>query len=177
MMWRRKREHSSEQGPTADSLNALRTGDVVDREQDSTVQSASQEVSLEARNVDQFAGGWSPTFESLVTAGAGQRAYKIPRGYKISADIFTARPVAIQGEVEGMELVARVVTVFPGGALRGESRVGTLLAAGLVDARVEASSMVEVASQGEIKGQLSTPAMKAQVGAKLNGASLKIGRV
>jgi cytoskeletal protein CcmA (bactofilin family) len=37
--------------------------------------------------------------------------------------------------------------------------------------------MVELASQGEIKGDLKTPAMKAQAGAQLNGASLKIGHV
>jgi cytoskeletal protein CcmA (bactofilin family) len=177
MMWRRKRDYSSEQALPAGSPSTSHSGDGVSRDQEGAAQLASQEVNLAARNVDQFVGGWIPTFESPALKGVGQRAYKIPRGYKISANIFTARPIAIQGEVEGKELVAGVVTVFPGGVLRGKSRVGTLLAAGLVDGTVEASNMVELASQGEIKGDLKTPAMKAQAGAQLNGASLKIGHV
>jgi cytoskeletal protein CcmA (bactofilin family) len=134
---------------------------------------------LEARNVDRPIGYSSEVstayFRSPQAAVSAQRSYAVPRGYKISASIFCARPVAVYGELEGRELVAGVVTVMPGGVLRGQSRIGTLLAAGLVDGHVQASKSVEVSNQGEITGEVRAPSIDVHPGARLRGASLQVG--
>jgi cytoskeletal protein CcmA (bactofilin family) len=146
----------------------------------SDVPSAKEAAHLQqAENNDLFAsapsGVWQWGADAKSGAHPSTRCFRVPRSYRIAADMFSVRPVVVQGELEGRDLVAGLVTVLPGGALRGRSRVGTLLVAGLVAAEVQASERVEVASQGEMQGVIQAPAISVAPGATLNGASLAIG--
>jgi cytoskeletal protein CcmA (bactofilin family) len=180
MMWRRKSERSSQQSVGNDGVrNPTQDGDS-SLSQDSGPQAPLREQGmLEPRNKDLPAGYSSEAstvkFRSRQRAVTTQRSYAVPRGYSISGSIFCTRPVAIHGELEGHDLVAGVVTVMPGGLLRGESRVGTLLAAGLVEGCVQASQLVEVASQCEVRGEIQAPSIDVHPGARLIGASLQVG--
>jgi cytoskeletal protein CcmA (bactofilin family) len=179
-MWRRKNERSSGQSLGGNAVqNVAQDGDgSLSHEASPQAPLREQEV-LQPRNKDLPVGYSSETstvqFRSHQRAVVEQRSYAVPRGYRISGSVFCTRPVAIYGELEGRDLVAGVVTVMPGGALRGESRVGMLLAAGLVEGRVQASQLVEVASQGELRGDIQAPSADVHPGARLTRASLQIG--
>jgi adhesin HecA-like repeat protein len=64
---------------------------------------------------------------------------------------------------------------MPGGVLRGDVRVATLLAAGLLDGRIQAGRAVEVSSHGELRGEIVSPSIDVQAGARISGASLRVG--
>ena len=131
--------------------------------------------SASARNSDAVFephSAWSAEAEALLAANASVRPYKVPRSYRVRADLFSARPIVIQGELEGRELVAGTVVLLPGGTLRGDVRVATLLAAGLLDGDIKATERVEAASQAEVCGSVASPIMRVAAGATINGAKL-----
>jgi cytoskeletal protein CcmA (bactofilin family) len=180
MIWRRKQEHSFQ--PVQDATVITSAAKLQGKDGEATTGSGQVPVSeqgmLNARNTDRVIGTpdvLSSKFWSQPVTDDTQRTYVVPRGYKIAGAIYSTRPVVIYGELEGRELVAGVATVMPGGVLRGDSRTGVLLAAGLVEGHVQVDQLIEVSSQGEVGGEVRAPAIQVHPGARLSGASLQIG--
>lgn len=177
MIWRRKGDRVVNQGDSTgqshDSMSGTGGAATVDG---ITQPPAQPRMNLEVKNTDYLLEGRSAAYQGASQGALAQRSYSVPRAYKISGSICCVRPVVVHGELDGQELVAGLVSVAPGGALRGGLRVGTLLVGGLVDGRVEASEVIDVSSQGEIRGEIHTPSMRAQAGARITGASLKVGQ-
>lgn len=129
-------------------------------------------------NVDEFMGrGAGPglPFAPLPLSQTLSRSYRVPRSYRIKGDILSTRPVEVLGDLEGQKLVAGLVTVLPGGVLRGDSYVDVLRVAGAVSGEVRAKSLVDVVTQGEVTGTLVTPSVRILPGARVAGAKLSVG--
>jgi hypothetical protein len=114
-------------------------------------------------------------FEPLPAGYTMQRRYTVPRSYRISGSIVSGRPVSVSGEIVEGQLSAQVVTVMPGGRVGSQIRAGTVQVAGAVSGDIRAKGLVDVSSMGEITGLIETPQLRAVPGAKLSGASLKVG--
>ena len=124
------------------------------------------------RNTDTVSGpsilGTTPT-EKI--AGA----YNIPKGYKITGSVSTSRPVVVDGELAGPELVAQEVYVRPGGTLSSPALVGELVVEGLVEGPVLARIAVEVKAGGILRGAVETPSLSVVPGGRIGGAQLSVG--
>lgn len=124
------------------------------------------------RNTDTVSGpsilGTTPT-EKI--AGA----YNIPKGYKITGSVSTSRPVVVDGELAGPELVAQEVYVRPGGTLSSPALVGELVVEGLVEGPVLARIAVEVKAGGILRGAVETPSLSVVPGGMIGGAQLSVG--
>lgn len=124
------------------------------------------------RNTDTVSGpsilGTTPT-EKI--AGA----YNIPKGYKITGSVSTSRPVVVDGELAGPELVAQEVYVRPGGTLSSPALVGELVVEGLVEGPVLARIAVEVKAGGILRGAVETPSLSVVPGGRIGGAQLLVG--
>lgn len=103
-----------------------------------------------------------------------QRPYTVPRGYKISGSLSSVRPIVVEGELTGMDLVAQQVCVAPGGVLRGVARVGELVCQGSIDAEIEATKSVEIVSSGSVSGSVTAPQVRVESGAQMRNAELCI---
>ena len=102
-------------------------------------------------------------------------AYKIPKGYKITGSVSTSRPVIVDGELAGPELVAQEVYVRPGGTLSSPAVVGELVVEGLVEGPVLARAGVEVKAGGILRGAVETPSLSVVPGGVISGAQLLVG--
>jgi len=120
------------------------------------------------------------TIKETPTVGAAPTenivgAYKIPKGYKITGSVSTSRPVVVDGELAGPELVAQEVYVRPGGTLSSPVVVGELVVAGIVEGPVLARTAVEVKAGGILRGAVETPSLSVVPGGVISGAQLSVG--
>jgi cytoskeletal protein CcmA (bactofilin family) len=113
-------------------------------------------------------------FKPLPEAVATTRKYSIPRAYRVSGRLVSARPISVQGDVSGGELSAQVVSVMPGGRVGARTKAETVQVAGLVSGDIRAKALVDVSSIGELTGSVEAPQVRVLPGAKLVGASLKV---
>lgn len=138
----------------------------------STTPPSAKLPSTTPRNTDTVSGpsilGTTPT-EKI--AGA----YNIPKGYKITGSVSTCRPVVVDGELAGPELVAQEVYVRPGGTLSSPALVGELVVEGLVEGPVLARIAVEVKAGGILRGAVETPSLSVVPGGMIGGAQLLVG--
>ena len=117
----------------------------------------------------------APEFQMPVRASGAASSYVIPANYKISGDIFLARPVVIRGQFVAGVIEAPTVTVEPGGFLDDRAEVENLRVAGESQATVSASVGVEVSARGILGGAVTSPSLKVWPGANLKGAQVAIG--
>jgi cytoskeletal protein CcmA (bactofilin family) len=124
-------------------------------------------------------GAWqagAPEFSLPVSHAASRRPYIIPRNYRISGNLSTARQVVVNGEFVAGVLDAPTVTVAPGGRARGRIAANNVQIAGTVDAEVTARTAVEVSGRGHLAGEVRAPAVKVWPGAVLHVSSLNVGQ-
>jgi cytoskeletal protein CcmA (bactofilin family) len=112
---------------------------------------------------------------SLLPAVPSQRGYVIPSGYRISGAILTSRPVVVSGEIVSGLVDAPSLTVLPGGGLGASAHVQVIKIHGAVSGDIIASNLVDVSAQGEVSGEVRSPAIRVAPGARIAGASLAIG--
>ena len=136
--------------------------------------------SITPRNLDAVKSDWTdkaPEFQLPVRPMGTTRPYVIPANYKISADIFSSRPVIIRGQFAAGVVEVPTVTVEPGGLLCDTAIVENLKVAGESQAKVSATAAVEVSSRGTLSGSVTSPNLKVWPGANLKGAQVRIGKV
>jgi cytoskeletal protein CcmA (bactofilin family) len=129
------------------------------------------------RNLDAVKSDWAdkaPEFQLPVRPMGTTRPYVIPANYKISADIFSSRPVVIRGHFAAGVVEAPTVTVEPRGVLCDTAIVENLRVAGESQAKVSATAAVEVSSRGTLSGSVNSPNLKVWPGANLKGAQVEI---
>jgi cytoskeletal protein CcmA (bactofilin family) len=178
MVWRRKRDQAAKDSSVGLPGSALRSnvplGVEVVGNAAAVSTSQSDRVTMPS-NSDAVTGEVKrATIEHGFAMSGSQRPYIVPRGYKISGDIFATRPVVVEGELNGADCVAQAIFVAPEGMLTGRVRVGTLRCTGSIDAEVIASKNVEVISQGAVSGRVTAPTMMVEPGARIQAAELCI---
>ena len=124
------------------------------------------------RNTDTVSG---PSILGTTQTEKIAGAYNIPKGYKITGSVSTSRPVVVDGELAGPELVAQEVYVRPGGTLSSPALVGELVVEGLVEGPVLARIAVEVKAGGILRGAVETPSLSVVPGGRIGGAQLSVG--
>jgi cytoskeletal protein CcmA (bactofilin family) len=132
------------------------------------------------RNLDAIKSDWAdkvPEFQLPVRPMGTTRPYVIPANYKISANIFSSRPVVVRGQFTAGVVEAPTVTVEPGGLLCDTAVVENLQVAGESQAKVSATAAVEVSSRGTLSGSVTSPNLKVWPGANLKDAQVRIGKV
>jgi cytoskeletal protein CcmA (bactofilin family) len=185
MVWRKKKqqvaesdwEHSGvvpegviprvERGGDASSAKAAGLGAVSD-----------SKGGLIPQNQDPLNGVWPADIQEFclpVTHSASQRPYVIPRNYRISGNLSTARQVIVHGEFAAGVLEAPTVTVAPSGGVRGRVTAKNVQISGTVDASVHARASIEVSGRGRLAGDIRTPAVKVWPGAILHASKLTVG--
>lgn len=139
---------------------------------------AAHQGELRTQNLDSSPGSWlvdAEEFKIPVRLQGIQRPYIIPRNYRITGDVTSARRVVVEGELAGGMLDVPTVTVTAGGCLRGCVKAANLQIAGLVDADVSVSEAIEVSGRGRLAGRIVAPEVKVWPGAVLHGAVLTVG--
>lgn len=168
MVWRRKRESEAQKGVDTEAARAGHLGRV-----ESSDLPAGTAVQGVARDIGAVVSSNSDRVVGLVHSFE-KRPYTVPRGYKISGSLFSMRPVLVEGELAGTDLVAQQVCVAPGGLLRGGARVGVLMCQGSLDAEIVATKSVEIKSSGSVSGSVTAPQVRVESGAKMHNAELRI---
>jgi cytoskeletal protein CcmA (bactofilin family) len=168
MVWRRKRESEaykvvSTEAALADHLDSEVSGDLP---AGAVVQGVARDMWAVASSNSDRLGSFLQSFD--------RRPYIVPRGYKISGGLFSARTVLVEGELVGVDLVAQQVCVAPGGLLRGGARVGVLVCQGSVEAELVATKSVEITSSASVSGSVTAPQVRVERGAQLHNARLRI---
>ncbi len=80
--------------------------------------------------------------------------------------------VRIEGIIEGDILSEDTLVVAPGGEVRGNIDVGTLIiTGGLVEANVIARKSVEIHPEGKLVGEVTSPVLQIERGAIFRGNS------
>ncbi len=142
------------------------------------VAAAGSQAGLTPQNQDASPGIWPADTREFclpVSHSASRRPYVIPRNYRISASLSTARQVVVHGEFAVGMLEAPTVTVVPTGVVRGRVVANNLQIAGTVDANVHAKLGIEVSGRGRLAGDVRAPAVKVWPGAVLHASKLTVG--
>lgn len=162
MFWRTKTatQHQSEQAVVADGKLPIQENFV-----------------LEAANVDTDRRQPPQVTPRSVLPDLSQagRAYVVPRSYRVTGTIISARPVVVQGEVADGAMDAAVVSVPHGGRLAVPTKASSVYVDGLVVSDVSASVEIAVGSQATVRGSLNAPAIRVEPGAQLANAVLFVG--
>jgi cytoskeletal protein CcmA (bactofilin family) len=135
-------------------------------------------VPVPGRNMDEPANrdviiGSESAIESKTAPITG--SYKIPKGYRVSGAVVTARPVVIEGELAGGSLVAPSVVVGKGAVLAATTKSPVVDIAGFVNASLFAREGVIIRSGGEVRGDLNAASLTVAPGGVVAGARLAIG--
>lgn len=122
--------------------------------------------------------GWSaesteePTQANQV---GSERAYVVPKSYRISGNLLLSRAVVVQGEVVGGAIDATTVIVPPGGRLAVPTKAARVSIEGVVEDDVSASVELSVGSRATIRGSLNAPVIRVESGARMSEAILFVG--
>jgi len=176
MVWRRAKNKTVEKGPVKSRLQTDGQAGLATALQPS---SAGPVGSLTSRNVDTLSNVSAKTaqeFQIPIKACGSQRAYVIPRNYRVKGEIRSDRRILIRGELADCVVQAPAVTVTESGSVcGGRVAAGNLQVAGSVDAELSVTEAVEVSGRGRVSGSVSAPKLRVSPGAVLNGALLKVG--
>jgi cytoskeletal protein CcmA (bactofilin family) len=185
MVWRKKRQHATEGG--GDHRGAVRqhTTQGSGRSDGAAYVSSTglegalvPQDKLSPQNQDVLKGTWQSDtreFSLPVAHSQSRRAYVIPRNYRISGNLSSARQILVYGDFATGVLEAPTVTVAPSGSVRGRVATNNLQVSGTVDAQVYARVGVEVSGRGRLSGEIHSPALKVWPGAALHASRLKVG--
>jgi cytoskeletal protein CcmA (bactofilin family) len=142
----------------------------------STTEQASSNTDAVPSRASQPGSGVEVTPENLDgSSKRPQGSFVVPKGYRISGTVVTARPVVILGELAGDSLTSPSVTVGAGGRLGAPVETNSLTVEGVVEQPVKARDGVEVRSGGAVLADLEAAAISIAPGGVISGARLAIG--
>ena len=122
--------------------------------------------------------GWSADLSEAPaqsTQVASERAYVVPKSYRISGNLLLSRAVVVQGEVVGGAIDATTVVVPAGGRLAVPTKAARVSIEGVVEGDVSASVELSVGSQATVRGSLNAPVIRVEPGARVSEAVLFVG--
>ncbi len=90
-------------------------------------------------------------------------------GMTVTGDVTSSGTVRIQGEVQGTVRADRAVVVGKEGLVEGEILTPDALISGSVKGRLIVETRLEVQATAEVDGEVQTPRIQVEEGARLNG--------
>lgn len=142
----------------------------------STGDQASSNTDVVASRSDQPSEKLEVTPENLDrSTSRPSGSFVVPKGYRISGTVVTARPVFILGELTGTSLTSPSVTVGSGGRLAAPVETNSLTVEGVVEQSATVRDGVEVRSGGAVLANLEASAISIAPGGVVSGARLAIG--
>lgn len=93
-------------------------------------------------------------------------------GMTVTGDVTSSGTVRIQGEVQGTVRADRAVVVGKEGLVEGEILTPDALISGSVKGRLIVEERLEVQATAEVDGEVQTPRIQVEEGARLNGKVL-----
>ena len=104
-----------------------------------------------------------------------ERAYVVPKSYRISGNLLLSRAVVVQGEIVGGAIDATTVVVPTGGRLAVPTKAARVSIEGVVEGDVSASVELSVGSRATVRGSLNAPVIRVEQGARMSEAMLFVG--
>ena len=102
--------------------------------------------------------------------GESNQMANIGKSISIKGDVIGEEDTVIEGHVEGrIELKNHHLTIGPNGEVHGEISAKQVTIVGRVAGNVVAAERLELRDTGKVEGDLHTPRLLVQEGARING--------